>query len=90
MKMSLPKLRKVIRKVLQESFYGGPVTPDQDASEELAFEIASKLMYTDYRKETQVADEMSGGRYSADPSFKQLVDDMFEMLEREALGPEDR
>ena len=87
MKTTLPNLKRLIRRVLQESFYDRTNTPAQDASEDLAYDIAAKLMYTDYRKTQQVADEMSGGRYSSDPSFKQLVDDMYEMLEREASGP---
>ena len=82
MKMTIPKLKNVIRQVILES-----MTPAQTAEEELVFDIAVKLMYTDYRTMQQVADKMSNGRYSSDPSFKQLVDDTYEMLEREASGP---
>ena len=85
MKLTVPYLKKAIRRVLQEHI--GPMTPGEDAEYELAYNIAVKLMYTPHYSEKQVADEMSGGLYSRDPNFKLLVDRMYESLEDEASGP---
>lgn len=82
MKISVSTLRKAIRKVLLEH-----MTPADEAEYELAYKIAEKLMYTPHYDDQRVADEMSGGRYSTDPNFKLLVDDLYEKLENEAWGP---
>ena len=85
MKTTVLSLKKVIRKALREHM--GPMTPEEDAAYELAYEIAKKLMYTPHYNEKQVADEMSGGLYSSDINFKLLVDRMYRSLENEASGP---
>tara|TARA_B100000674_G_scaffold479183_1_gene477257 strand:+ start:1112 stop:1381 length:270 start_codon:yes stop_codon:yes gene_type:complete len=89
MKITAPFLKKVIRKALRE--HGGDLTPagvaEWEVQWDLAYEIAKKLMSTPYYNEKQVADQMSGGLYSSDPSFKLLVDRMYESLENEASGP---
>ena len=81
MKITVPYLKKVIRRVLQEH-----ITPVEAAEYELAYNIAVKLMYTPHYNEKQVADEMSGGLYSSDINFKLLVDRMYKSLEDEASG----
>lgn len=96
MKTTALSLKKVIRKALREQ-----LTPEEAAKEaaynaeeatlyaewNLAYEIAKKLMYTPYYNKRQVADQMSGGLYSRDPKFKQLVDGLYDRLEDEASGP---
>lgn len=71
------RLKKIIRKVLIEGI-------QEEASEEdwkAASVIAEKLMFTGWDKHQEVADQMSNGRYSSDPDFGALVDDIYEMLE---------
>ena len=91
MKTTVSSLKKVIRKALREQ-----LTLEEAAYTsgeagyplwDLAYEIAKKLMYTPYYNKRQVADQMSGGLYSRDPKFKQLVDGLYDRLEDEASGP---
>ena len=74
MKITVPSLKKVIRKALRE--HGGDLTPagvaEWEAQWDLAYEIAKKLMYTPYHNKKQVADKMSGGLYSRDINFHLL------------------
>ena len=86
MRIRLSKLRKIIRHTLQESSGTGSWSEAQRESQRrlrhFVDRICDKLGDVPYRDHARVADEMSGGRYSSDPEFQEMVDE--ELQERES------
>ena len=91
MKTTLGNLKRVIRRVLQESSRTGSWSEAQRESQRrlrhLVSRICDKLGDVPYRDHARVADEMSGGRYSSDPEFQEMVDEELQERENWSMQP---